>query len=394
MKGSEYKFGSTKNPYGLKGDRLVHVDEVENGLNCGCICPTCKCALIAKQGEIRIHHFAHQCDDDSCLHLQETYFMRALEILEQAQYIKLPHYYSIESQTVKLKNIRANRYSDNIKILPEIIAETEEGMEIHLRYKRIKGRGRRMIGNEFPCLELNAEQITLENLQDFLLNSTDDKKWLANPFYDNIIEQIELDEFSQNDNKQNQYWGPTGNEIFATDFVESNYPPIINTTSNNQYLESGTIEQKRIKLLLQENEYIGKGVGYCDNCAFKTTCKYLVETFQENGRYYMICNNLDNYMAEYFKGKYLDFKPLDNYDVIEQYEAKLSIDKHFTKETIIISYTKLSKNIIVLHYDDSYTFYVTNVSFLHSKYHFSHEKTFNNIDKAEKYIEWLKKVLT
>ena len=108
----------------------------------------------------------------------------------------------------------------------------------------------------------------------------------------------------------------------------------------------------------------------------------------------MICNNLDNYMAEYFKGKYLDFKPLDNYDVIEQYEAKLSIDKHFTKETIIISYTKLSKNIIVLHYDDSYTFYVTNVSFLHSKYHFSHEKTFNNIDKAEKYIEWLKKVLT
>ena len=44
-----------------KGD-LVHVDEVPNGNDCGCICPHCKSALCAKNGgdsTIMVHHFAH-----------------------------------------------------------------------------------------------------------------------------------------------------------------------------------------------------------------------------------------------------------------------------------------------------------------------------------------------
>ena len=44
-----------------EGD-LVHVDEVPNGNDCGCICPHCKSKLCAKNGgdgEKMIHHFAH-----------------------------------------------------------------------------------------------------------------------------------------------------------------------------------------------------------------------------------------------------------------------------------------------------------------------------------------------
>lgn len=42
---------------------LVSVDTVPNGNDCGCICPSCKDKLCAKNGgdnEKRIHHFAHQ----------------------------------------------------------------------------------------------------------------------------------------------------------------------------------------------------------------------------------------------------------------------------------------------------------------------------------------------
>ena len=40
--------------------RAVHIDEVSNGAQCGCICPACKSPLIAKNGgEERAHHFAH-----------------------------------------------------------------------------------------------------------------------------------------------------------------------------------------------------------------------------------------------------------------------------------------------------------------------------------------------
>lgn len=40
-------------------NRLVGVDEVERGLDCNCICPSCGMRLEARQGEINIHHFSH-----------------------------------------------------------------------------------------------------------------------------------------------------------------------------------------------------------------------------------------------------------------------------------------------------------------------------------------------
>lgn len=55
--------------------RLVHVNDVQNGLECGCLCPACKSPLIARQGKRRIWHFAHvsevDCDSagETALHL-------------------------------------------------------------------------------------------------------------------------------------------------------------------------------------------------------------------------------------------------------------------------------------------------------------------------------------
>lgn len=45
--------------YALKEERLVHISEVENGLQCNCKCPSCKQLLIAKKGNVNDHHFAH-----------------------------------------------------------------------------------------------------------------------------------------------------------------------------------------------------------------------------------------------------------------------------------------------------------------------------------------------
>ena len=39
--------------------RMVHVDDVPNGLNCGCSCPCCHERLQARHGEVRAHGFAH-----------------------------------------------------------------------------------------------------------------------------------------------------------------------------------------------------------------------------------------------------------------------------------------------------------------------------------------------
>lgn len=59
-------------PFALKDGRIVHVDSVDSGRACGCICPACKEMLVARKGRIRVHHFAHDagaaCDGESALH--------------------------------------------------------------------------------------------------------------------------------------------------------------------------------------------------------------------------------------------------------------------------------------------------------------------------------------
>ena len=51
-----------KLPFAIRGKRVVHISELsedERGLKCNCICPNCNERVVAKLGEINIHHFAH-----------------------------------------------------------------------------------------------------------------------------------------------------------------------------------------------------------------------------------------------------------------------------------------------------------------------------------------------
>lgn len=88
-------------PFGLKDERVLHVDEVERGLECGCVCPGCEAPLIARLGEKNIHHFAHAIGA-SCEGAYETSLhLAAKEILEEEMHIVLP------AVTAKLQNNRA-----------------------------------------------------------------------------------------------------------------------------------------------------------------------------------------------------------------------------------------------------------------------------------------------
>lgn len=48
-------------PFALRAedDEIVDVADVPFGLNCGCVCPSCSTALIARKGNIKAWHFAH-----------------------------------------------------------------------------------------------------------------------------------------------------------------------------------------------------------------------------------------------------------------------------------------------------------------------------------------------
>ena len=77
--------------YGLCGDKLVHIDDVEKGLACNCICPHCKTQLVAKKGNHNVKHFAHYELAD-CNHGTETALhLMAKNIISQTRKIFVPY---------------------------------------------------------------------------------------------------------------------------------------------------------------------------------------------------------------------------------------------------------------------------------------------------------------
>jgi ssDNA-binding Zn-finger/Zn-ribbon topoisomerase 1 len=76
--------------YGLQENKLVHIDDVEKGLACNCICPHCHAPLVAKKGEHNVKHFAHYNLND-CEHGTETALhLMAKNIILQTRKIFVP----------------------------------------------------------------------------------------------------------------------------------------------------------------------------------------------------------------------------------------------------------------------------------------------------------------
>jgi hypothetical protein len=350
---SDYRFASTLNPYGLdKNNNLVCVDDVPQGLDCGCVCPTCKVDFIAKKGEERIHHFAHRCDDDSCLHIQETYYLRLKEILERNKRIMLPWYKNMQPIQVQLKNITEEKRIDR-RILPDLVVETEDGVLIHIRFKRKRGRDLSVNENDV-YLELDANEIKINDLEFFLLDSVENKKWIN---FENMIEQ----ECQIN-------WAELNN-CFSNNAVLQN---------KNTNLEDGIKLQRRIKKELQENEYICKKISFCkETCQNYRSCNYVVENFIYKNIEYVICCNPELYFQHFFpQGKYLDFIPKNASTALDEYEMRLAINKHFTLSTRIYDWSKNENNIIVQHIDDVDVLYATKIEYNDGKYIFTDVEIF------------------
>lgn len=79
--------------FGLKDKKIVSVNDVEQGLDCGCFCPHCNSRLVAKKGSIRQHHFAHYESDD-CQHGPETTLhLLAKQVIKEHEKVLMPSHY-------------------------------------------------------------------------------------------------------------------------------------------------------------------------------------------------------------------------------------------------------------------------------------------------------------
>ncbi|MHB1099635.1 MAG: hypothetical protein ACYCZR_08780 [Burkholderiales bacterium] len=71
--------------------RMVHIDEVANGLACECVCLKCGGKLIGRHGEVRQHHFSHYLATEGMGCTETALHKAAKEIIQQEKRLALPH---------------------------------------------------------------------------------------------------------------------------------------------------------------------------------------------------------------------------------------------------------------------------------------------------------------
>lgn len=77
--------------YGERDGKLIHVDDVDRGQACNCICHECGRPLIAKKGEILAHFFAHEASEVNCSPTPESLVHRyAKEQVARMSRLRLP----------------------------------------------------------------------------------------------------------------------------------------------------------------------------------------------------------------------------------------------------------------------------------------------------------------
>ena len=199
-------------PYALNAEgRMVHVDSVPNGKECNCFCPKCHQQLMAKQGEVRTHHFAHVSEHS--IHLPQKcqgYYEAmmhhlAKEIIDEEKKLMLPAYEDvIPFELIEFDKVEVEERNDYKDLQPDIVGETKDGRRIHVEiffsHKVPAEKKEKLRQRNIECLEIDVNGIepNKDKLKSFLLNQFQKRTWVNYPKGDRLAaEKRAIEEESQ-----------------------------------------------------------------------------------------------------------------------------------------------------------------------------------------------------
>ena len=168
--------------------RLMFIDNVPNGLDCGCVCPGCKEKLIAKNdGKIREHHFAHASNKECITGYQTMIHLLAKAIILQNKV--LPGF-GINKKPVIATEIALEYRLEDLNIIPDILAVAPVQInynyigsiqrnipfiiEIYVTHKVDEEKAKIIKDSGIPAVEINlskSEATTAEELAKEIYNS-------------------------------------------------------------------------------------------------------------------------------------------------------------------------------------------------------------------------------
>lgn len=180
--------------------RMVSIKCVDNGLACNCICPKCKQPLIAKnEGKVRQKHFAHQGEyGEGMPHACHNYYITAIhrlseQIIQDHKSVMAPAYKGeIEAHPLLFSDVEVEERKDRPDLQPDIVGITDKGyrclIEIRNTSKVNPYKRKKILNDGLICMEIDVRNVSLENLEDFLLNKSENRVWINNPEYERYLE--------------------------------------------------------------------------------------------------------------------------------------------------------------------------------------------------------------
>lgn len=174
--------------------RMVHVDSVPRGLQCGCTCPNCHEPLLARHGEKNEHGFAHHSDTRGA-NLNICYmvilYKLAEQIIQTKKRIHAPSYYGIfPEKDIDFADVKVDSCYEREDKQPDVIATTVDGTQYLIEFTfDYKVQHKQAIDyKNLNCLEIDLSKQSLETVEQFLLESNADRKWLNNQsYFENIV---------------------------------------------------------------------------------------------------------------------------------------------------------------------------------------------------------------
>jgi len=195
-------------PFGLNSDGLmIHISDAVQGKACDCVCPVCESPLVARKGEKKTHHFAHEVNTDCEFAAETAAHLMAKEVLERVGHIMVPSYVLnlfdrvsegaryedvstdktiVNEQTITFDNVRIEQTIQDI--VPDLIVNVggvDLLIEIYVTHKVDSDKLKKIRNYDLPTLEVNINNIlSLPDTKEFertLITEIDNKAWLFHP---------------------------------------------------------------------------------------------------------------------------------------------------------------------------------------------------------------------
>ena len=193
-----------------KLNRIVGVDDVVNGLACGCLCPHCKQQLIAKNGGTeREHHFAHQNNQECEKGRMTVLHLLAQQIIEDKKEILLPDYLNTYFCKENIGKIGFDKVSKEVWCdlqdghrKPDCIGskigkdgkEHQLWIEIRVTHEVDEQKQKAIKDAKISCIEIDLSDMlktdySVDSITNRLIETKHDRKWINCPIYDELNRQ-------------------------------------------------------------------------------------------------------------------------------------------------------------------------------------------------------------